>query len=132
MENIPIGVELSLDAAVPRKSKYLAKEDATPDILATISHLTMDDVEADGKSERCTILNFHGDLKPLILNQTNKELLKVATGETTAGGVKNKKIVMFVDPTVMFGGKMVGGLRIKAALPQTQDTSSVDVSDVPF
>ena len=131
MENIPISDELTLDLAVPRKSKYLTKDDVGQGLLLQISHLTMDDVESDGKDERCTILNFHGDTKPLILNQTNKELLKNATGELTAGGIKNKKIVLFNDATIMFGGKMVGGIRIrkpKELAPQQPD----DLSDVPF
>ena len=130
MENIPISDELSLDQAVPRKSKYLTKEDVGQGMLVTISHLTMDDVEADDKTERCTILNFHGDLKPLILNQTNKELLKVATGEVTAGGIKEKQVVLFTDATIMFGGKMVGGIRIRKAKEQAPMPD--DLSDLPF
>ena len=104
----------SLDDAVPRQSNYLTKEDVTPDILVTISHLSMEDIESDGKSERRTIMHFHGDTKPMVLNQTNKELLKAVTGEHTAGGIKNKKIVLFNDPTIMFGGRKTGGIRIRA------------------
>ena len=128
--DIPIDDSLSLDAAVPRKSKYLTKEDCNPAILVQISHLSMDDVESDNVVERCTILNFHGDTKPMILNLTNKELLKVATGEVTAGGIKHKKIVIYNDETVMFGGKMVGGARIRK--PLNQPEPEFDTSDIPF
>ena len=128
-ETTPIGDETSLDDAVPRQSKYLAKEDVTPDVLVQVSHLTMDSIESDNKTERRAALHFHGDLKPMVLNQTNKELLKVATGENTAGGVKNKKIVLFNDPTIMFGGKMVGGIRIRKA--KNQPEPDLD-DDIPF
>jgi len=130
-ENIPIEDSLSLDQAVPRKSKYLSREDVNPDILVQISHLTMDDIETDGSQDRCTILHFHGDFKPMVLNQTNKELLKAATGETTAGGIKNKTIVVFDDETVMFGGKMVGGIRIRKAQNQPEPKPGFD-DPIPF
>ena len=128
--NIPIDDSLSLDKAVPRKSKYLSKEDAVPAILVQISHLTADDVEGDNTVERCTILNFYGDVKPMILNQTNKELLKVATGETTAGGIKDKKIVLYNDETVMFGGRQVGGIRIRKPKNQPEPVEFDD--SIPF
>lgn len=132
MTETPIGDNVPLDDAVPRQSKYLAKEDVTPDVLATVSHMTMDDIEADNKIERRAVLHFHGDLKPLILNQTNKELLKAVTGETTAGGIKNKQIVLYNDPTIMFGGKLTGGIRIRA--PKNQPATPVPElnDDIPF
>ena len=118
----------TLDDAVPRQSNFLTKEDVTPDVLVTVSHLAMGDIEADGKTERRAILHFHGDgLKPMVLNQTNKELLKVATGEVTAGGIKNKKIVLFNDVTIMFQGKMTGGIRIRAARNQPEPDLHDDI-----
>ena len=107
-----------LDQAVPRNSKFLSKDDVGAGVTVTISHMTLEDVEGDdGKIDRRAVLNFHGDIKPLILNQTNKELLKAVTGATTVGGVKGKTITVYSDPTIMFGGRAVGGLRIKQADP---------------
>jgi len=123
--------ETTLDDAVPRQSKYLTKEDCDPAILVSISGMTMDDIETtDGERERRTILHFNGDTKPIILNQTNKELLKEITGETTVGGVKGKKVVLYNDPTIIYKGKLVGGIRLRAA--KKQPTEPDDLSDVPF
>ena len=52
-------------------------------------------------------------MKPMILNRTNASLIPVVTGARTAGEAKGKKVVVFFDPTVSFGGKAVGGLRLK-------------------
>jgi len=120
----------TLDDAVPRQSNFLTKEDVTPDVLVTVAHLAMGEVESDGKTEHRAILHFHGDLKPMVLNQTNKELLKAVTGEVTAGGIKNKKIVLFNDATIMFQGKMTGGIRIRAARNQPQEPDLHE--DIPF
>ena len=112
--NQQLADEMTLDDAVPRQSKYCSKEDVGQGTLVVISHMTMDDIEGDHGTERRTVLHFHGDIKPLILNQTNKELLKIATGANTIGGVKEKQIVLYNDETIMFGGKMTGGIRLRA------------------
>ena len=127
----PLPDDMTLDAAVPSKSKYLAKEDCEPPVLAQIHGVTMDDVEADNKMEKRTVLHFHGNLKPLILNQTNKELLKAITGANTIGELRNKNIVLYNDPTIMFAGKMVGGIRIRAATGAGQQPASSGVVNAP-
>ena len=130
MNDTVIKDDTTLDDAVPRQTKYLAKEDCDPDVLVTIAGMTLDDIERDdGKNDRRAILHFHGDLKPLVLNQTNKELLKEITGATTVGGVKNKKVVLYNDATIIFKGKMVGGIRLRAAKNQPQED---DDSEIPF
>ena len=128
---------MSLDQAVPKKSNFLAKEDCGESgIIVTVAGLAMTDIEGDnGQNEHRTILKFVEDIKPMVLNQTNKELLKHVTGETTAGGVKGKRIIVYNDPTIMFGNKMVGGIRIKA-VPQEQSSAAPAAppfnDDVPF
>jgi hypothetical protein len=114
---------MSLDDAVPSNSKYLAKEDVGQGMLVHISHMTLDDVESDNVINRLAVLHFHGDVKPLILKKTNKELLKIATGATTIAGVKDKQVILYNDPTIIFQGRLVGGIRIRA--PQQQPTPQV-------
>ena len=125
--SVPMDDNMSLDQAVPSKSKYLSKEDCEPPLLVQIHYMSMDEVEGDNNViEHRAVLHFHGDVKPLILNNTNKELLKAITGATTIGQLRNQTVTLYNDPTIMFGRKMVGGIRIRAAgapapqgLPQT-------------
>ncbi len=53
------------------------------------------------------------DVKPMVLNRTNAQLVGVCTGAKTAGEARGKQIVVYNDPTISFGGKIVGGLRLK-------------------
>jgi hypothetical protein len=47
------------------------------------------------------------------VNRTNSQLIAVATNAKNAGEARGKQIVVYNDPTVGFGGKITGGLRIK-------------------
>lgn len=116
----------SLDSAVPSQSKYLSKEDVDPPLLLTVAGMRLDELEVEGQRERKAVLYFKEDVKPMILNNTNKELLKIATGGTTVGEIKGKQIVAYNDPTVMFGKKAVGGIRLRA--PKNRQP----VDDVPY
>ncbi len=124
----PINDDMPLDKAVPSNSKYISKEDVDPPILVQIAYLTSDQVENDGKLSDVAVLHFHGDVKPLILKHTNKELLKAITGAQTAGAVKDHQIVLYNDPSIMFGTRVVGGVRIRAA---QQAPAAAPVSHVP-
>jgi len=116
--SVPLNDDLPLDQAVPSKSKYIAKEDCDPPLLVQIAYMTSDDVEVDGNVSTCGVLHFNGDVKPFILNNTNKELLKAITGAQTVGQLRNQQVVLYIDPTIMFGRKMVGGVRVRAVNPQ--------------
>lgn len=123
--------DMTLDAAVPSKSNYLSKEDCDPPVLAEIAYMTQDEIEGDRGTETRAVLHFNGDLKPMILNNTNKELLKAITGARTVSEVRGKKIVCYNDPSIMFGKKMVGGIRIRAPKQQHVPEQTFD-DDIPY
>lgn len=107
---------LSFDQLVPSKSKYLAKDDVGEDgMILTIKGVRMETLESDEGPEDKVVLHFMENVKPMVLNRTNSQLIAIATGAKTAGEAKGKKIVVFNDPTVSFGGKITGGLRIRKA-----------------
>lgn len=117
--------DTSLDSVVPSTSKYLAKEDVDPPLLLTVGGITLDEMEIEGNRERKSVLHFkEPNTKPMVLNNTNKELLKAVTGGRTVGEIRGKQIVVYNDPTVMFGKKAVGGIRIRA--PKNQQDTRVD------
>ena len=105
---------LSFDNLVPSESKYLAKGDVGEDgLILTIKGFRMETVKGDGGDEDKVVLHFREDIKPMIVNRTNSQLLAIATGAKVAGESIGKQIVVYNDPTVSFGGKVTGGLRIK-------------------
>ena len=106
--------DLSFDDLVPSKSRYLSKSDVGEDgIVLTIKGFRMETIEGDSGDEEKMVLHFTEAVKPMVINRTNAQLLGVATGCKTAGESKGKQIVVWFDPSIGFGGKITGGLRIR-------------------
>lgn len=105
---------LSFDQLVPSKSRYLTKDDVGEDgLVLTIKGFRMETLETDEGNEDKMVMHFMEDVKPMVLNRTNAQLVGVVTGAKTAGDARGKSVVVYNDPTVGFGGKITGGLRIK-------------------
>lgn len=130
---------LSFDELVPSESKYLAKSDVGEDgVILTIKGFHREMVKGDDGDEEKTVLHFVEDVKPMILNRTNAQLLAVVTGAKIAGEAKGKQIVVYNDPTVGFGGKITGGIRIKKIagtpkpMPAAPKPAGEPDDDIPF
>ncbi len=97
-------------------SNYLKREDVNPAILVTVARdVEKKDVSmADQPADMKFCLHFIEVDKPLVLNQTNQQLVAMATGSTETTQWIGKKIVLFDDPNVSFAGKIVGGIRVRA------------------
>ena len=108
---------MDLDDLVKSSSEYMKKEDVSEEgVNLTIKEFRKVVVKTDdGEEQKIALYFVEEGYKPLVLNITNKNRLKAATGETTTEGVKGKTICVFNDPFVEFGGKTVGGVRIKKA-----------------
>lgn len=105
---------LSFDQLVPGESKYLKRQDVGEDgMVLTIKGFKVEMLKGDDGDEDKVVMLFVEDVKPMILNRTNSSLLAVCTGIKTAGEAKGKQIVVYDDPTISFGGRVTGGLRIK-------------------
>lgn len=128
---------LSFDELVPSQSKYLAKSDVGEDgLILTIKGFRMETLKSDEGDEDKMVMHFMENVKPMVLNRTNAQLVGVATGCKTAGEAKGKQVVVFNDPTVGFGGKITGGLRIKkvSGAPKQPAKSDDEFGDsgIPF
>lgn len=67
----------------------------------------------DGANEKKWVLEL-SDLKPLILNATNIRRLVAAFNTQETDEWTGKSIVVYDDPAIEFGGKVVGGVRLRA------------------
>lgn len=128
---------LSFDQLVPSNSKYLTKDDAGEDgIVLTIKSFRMESLKGDDGEEDKMVMHFMEDVKPMVLNRTNAQLIGVVTGAKNVGEARGKQIVVYNDPTIAFGGKITGGLRLKklAGQPKTAPTKTADgLNDgIPF
>lgn len=105
---------MSFDSLVPSNSKYLSKDDVGEDgLVLTIKGFRSETIKGDDGEEEKIVLHFMEDVRPMIINRTNSQLIGVCTGAKTAGEARGKQIVVYNDLTVSFGGKITGGLRIK-------------------
>jgi hypothetical protein len=105
-------------------SKYLTKEDFQKPVLCQIASVVMEEIEGDGGKKKKPVLFVMGPSDPkldvlrgIILNGTNWDAISEIRGEdpneTDTDDWEGTQIVLFNDPKVMFGGKKIGGIRIR-------------------
>jgi len=83
---------------------------------AIIGAVELEDVkDDDGSIKKKLVLHFVGKDKAMILNRTNCEALEEICGTDDYASWPGHSVVLYVDPNVKFGGKTVGGLRIRSA-----------------
>jgi hypothetical protein len=103
-------------------AKYLKKEDIPSPINSSILWTKEEEVTAPGKgTETRLVLYFEGLKKGLVLNMANAEALAEITGTDEYEQWSDVPIELYVDPDVKYGGKKIGGIRIrKPTLVQVQ------------
>lgn len=72
-------------------------------------NVAQDDQEPDLK----WVLYFHEFEKPLVLNTTNINAMAEACDSDNSDDWMGQEVVVYVDPNINFGGKRVGGLRVR-------------------
>ncbi len=97
-----------------RESKFLKKEDVGAGALLTVKGVMQENVAMQGADpEMKWCLTFQEEGKPFVLNSTNIQLCAMALGSDDTDDWKGKQIVLYTDPSVSFGGKIVGGVRVR-------------------
>jgi len=95
------------------ESKFLKKEDVGDGKLLVISGIKQYNVAMQGAEQDMKwCAEFNGDDKPLVLNSTNLHLLEASFGSDDTDDWVGKAIVVYNDPSVSFGGKITGGVRV--------------------
>lgn len=60
-------------------------------------------------------VHFGGGFKPMLANRTNLRILSSLFGPNT-GAWAGKVVNVYHDPSVQYGGKLVGGIRVRPAV----------------
>jgi hypothetical protein len=95
-------------------SNYMAKEDVPHPITLTIAKVAMEKLEFEGElSVKPCVMWAEEDAKCMILNRGNAGVLANLYGDDTDGWT-GKKVEVYVDANVMYMGRIVGGLRVRA------------------
>ena len=105
----------SIDNLVKSKSKFLSKEDCgEAGMDLTVFRFTEQDVGKDGETERKYVIEWREtDVKPMVLNKQNANRLKAIAKSDDIDRMIGLTVNVYNDPFVEFGGKTVGGLRIR-------------------
>jgi len=123
------------------ESKYLKQSDLDGEVEVTILKVGQLNVaREDAEPEMKWAAKFQEFKKPMVLNSTNLQLLAKACESEESEEWIGKKVVIYADPNVSFGGKLVGGLRVKlpvktrAAKPAGNGGGKFDdmEDDIPF
>jgi len=95
------------------QSKYLRKEDLSGPAVLTIAQVRGEMIDGDNGKEQKAVLQFtDARFKPMIVNKGNWITLAETYGDDSDHW-HGKPVEVYVDPSVMYGGKRVGGLRVR-------------------
>ena len=98
-------------------AQFLKKDDIIPGgQVVTIAKFEMTDIEdRDVGTKQRMCVHFQELDKPLVLNSTNAQALKLFTCAEMPFDAIGKKVEIYVDPSVSFGGQIIGGIRFRPA-----------------
>lgn len=107
----------SIDDLVPTKSSFLTKEDCgVAGKNLTIGAFEQKEVGSENEKEtKYCIIFQQADYKPMVLNKENANRLKVIFKTDDIEAMIGGTINVYNDEMVSFGGKIVGGIRIRPA-----------------
>jgi hypothetical protein len=121
-----------------KESKYIKKEDVGRGKLVTIERLEQQNVALEDQPEELKWTAYFKEFsKGMVLNWTNIQLIARALNTEESDEWIGKQVVLFEDPNVSFGGKLIGGIRVREirtkSKPAPQETPNEEFDDdIPF
>ncbi len=110
---------------------FLKQEDVPKPTKVLIESIGYETLKNGDDDEEKLVARFVGNDKGLVLNRTNCESLEEILGTDDYDSWAGNAVVLWTDPTVKFGGKTVGGLRIRSATPKPTPKFT-DTEEPPF
>ena len=118
-------------------SNWLRKEDLSDPVggeVFTIKKLTEELVGSDQQS-KWAVHWRERDVAPMLLNKTNLRLLAAMLGDDTEDWI-GKEVEVYHDPSISYGGQLVGGLRVRPPRPpkprQRRPAAELEDEPIPF
>lgn len=116
---------MGFDAGQLGNSRFLKRADCAKGILLTVTGACQEELEQEGKpAEMHWCLTFAETDKLLVVKPVIGAQIAAALGSTMSDDWTGKRIVLFDDPTVMMGRKIVGGVRARAPKNQQPVTGA--------
>lgn len=107
-----------------KDSKFLKRADVGEGTIVTITGIEQVNVAKEGAPEdKKWALHVAEFDKSMVLNSTNGQLIAQALKSEESDDWTGKQVVLYDDPSVSYGGKLVGGIRVRA-VPKAQQAGS--------
>ena len=95
-------------------TKYMSKDDVKSPVTGIIARVVNETLGQGDDQEIKPVMYFSsGPEKPMVVNATNWMSVEAIYGDESDNWT-GKPIEIWVDPSVSFGGKRIGGLRLRA------------------
>ena len=92
-------------------SKYLSQDDCGDGINLTIQSFR--EIEVGNPPKLEWAVAFREISKPFVINRTKAQMIHAVLRTKSAEEWSGKQICLYVDPTVTFGGRVTGGIRVR-------------------
>ena len=104
-----------MDARRFTGGSYLRQEDLEGEQLVTIARVDETTFEDEGGERKKLVVYFEEFENGLVCNATNTRRLTRACGGWDTDKWPGKRAILYVDEDVEFGGRIVGGIRVRRA-----------------
>src|SRR5262249_33315590 len=116
--------------AASKKNRFLAKTDVGDGLVVTILDVTKENIASPGQPPEERVLLTLKGVKPMTLNSTNARQISKIVGSQESDDWVGKKIELYNDEDVEFGGKTIGGLRVRA--PHSKAGPDTETDEIPY
>ena len=114
-------------------AQYLKKEDLSDPVDTELLWVKEEKVTPPGKGTNTRLVAyFEGLSKGLVLNTANCETLAEITETDDPNEWKDVALQLYVDPDVTYGGKKIGGIRIRKPVPVSVPVPKLKVIQQPY
>lgn len=108
--------------------RFLTKEDVGDGLTARIVNVEEQELKTGSTTESKTVCMLWQQ-KPFVVNQANWDTIADLYGDDDASWTGHY-VTLYLDPSVNFGGKRVGGIRVKTEKPAPELV--IDEKAIPF
>ena len=109
LENIMAKISEMLPSSYLKQTDF----DESGTIVTVASIIEKNVARPDDPVEMKWLVHFEQFDKAMVLNSTNINALGRACGSDDTDDWTGKEVIVYVDPTIGYGGKITGGLRIR-------------------
>ncbi len=104
-----------------RDNKFVQQSDVDPPILVTIDAVKEEDVSMADKPEKIKyVIYFKEDVKPWAPGYETLQIVHQINGSGDTDDWPGTVLVLYREPNITYGGKLVGGIRCRPAKQQVQ------------